>query len=199
MDDASSTSAPAETSPQITSEHLDPVPDVPPEQEWQTANPDQREQDRTHDNPPSAGVSQSRARSGKVKAEQQAFIPTTATTIDEVLRAAYFVANSIDAPTVEVVNPHVINLHYPADGSLATVKIEARSGAWGGLAHKGTPEQDAERNEHYDAQKAAAEAPAVPPEELARQEAHDDAHAREDAKPQEPREEENPVWEVQRQ
>jgi len=76
----------------------------------------------------------------------------------------------------------VINLHYPADGSLATVKVEARSGAWGGLAHKGTPEQDADRNAHYDAMKAAAEAP--PPVE---------------PPPEEPATSQNPVYSVQRQ
>ena len=59
-----------------------------------------------------------------VPSPQAEFVPTTATSIDEVVRAAYFVAASIDAPVVEVVNPHVINLHYPADGSLATIKVE---------------------------------------------------------------------------
>lgn len=164
-----------------TSVQVQPVPEQPPEQEFQTQNPDQHGQIATSDNPPSAGVSQRRALEGK-SAEQTAFVPTTATTIDEVVRAAYFVATSIDAPVVEVVNPHVINLHYPADGSLATIKVEARGGAWGGLAHKGTPEQDQERNEHYDAMKAATEAPPVepPPEEPATQNP-------------------NPVYEVQRQ
>jgi hypothetical protein len=167
---------------------VDPVPTQPPEQEFQTRN-DQLGQDRTPDNPPSRGVSQRRALEGKVAGpDQQEFVPTTGTTIDEILRAAYFVATSIDAPIVEVVNPHVINMHYPADGSLATIKVEARSGAWGGLAHKGTPEEDADRNAHYDEMKAAAET-APPPEEGAAQEAHDDAHAREEAKPQEPRSE----------
>jgi hypothetical protein len=162
-------------------EAIQPVLSQSPEQEWQTSNPYQFGQERTSDNPPSAGVSQSRAASGKAKAQpgQQEFVPTVATTIDEVLRAAYFVAASIDAPIVEVVNPHVINLHYPADGSLATIKVEARSGAWGGLGPKGTPEQDADRNAHYDAMLAAA---TVPPVE-----------------PPPPPPEENPVYEVQRQ
>lgn len=187
MDDASpSTPAPAETSPQVTSAPIDPVPNVPPEQEWQTANPGQRGQDRTHDNPPTAGVSSEKAASGKAKAQagQQAFTPTAATSIEEMVKAAYFVADGIDAPVVEVVNPHVINLHYPADGSLATVKVEARSGAWGGLGPKSTPEHDAERNAHYDAQKAAAQAPVEPPPEEA---------------PQGEQTNPNPVWSVQRQ
>ena len=192
MDDTSSTPA------------VQPVPSQPPEQEPQTQNPSQYGQTRTPDNPPSAGVSAERAASGKAAVGQQDFAPTAATTIEEMVKAAYFVADGIDAPVVEVVNPHVINLHYPADGSLATVKVEARSGAWGGLAHKGTPEQDADRNAHYDAMKQAHEAPVVPPEELAEQEAQSDAHAREDAKPQEPRTDvpqpnPNPTWEVQRQ
>jgi hypothetical protein len=194
MDDVSFSSTPAETAPQYTSQHIDPVPDVPPEQERQTANPDQLGQDRTHDNPPTQGVSQRRALEGKVAPGQQDFQPTPATTIEEVLKAAYFVADGIDAPVVDAVNPHVINLHYPADGSLATIRVEGRSGAWGGIAHKGTPEEDADRNEHYNAMKDAAGSPPVPPEELAGQESYDDAHAREDSKPQDPREEPSPAW-----
>jgi hypothetical protein len=195
MDDVSLTSLPAETTtPQITEDTIRPVPEQPPEQEQQTSNPDQLGQERTHDNPPTAGVSQRRALEGKTAPGQQAFDPTPATTIEEVLKAAYFVADGIDTPVVDAVNPHVINLHYPADGSLATIRVEGRSGAWGGIAHKGTPEQDAERNEHYNAMKAANEAPPVPPEELAGQESHDDAHAREDSKPQDPREEPSPAW-----
>ena len=178
----------AETAPQYTREHIFPVPEQPPEQEWQTSNPDQFGQDRTRDDPPSRGVSQRRALEGKAGAEQQAFTATPATTIDEILKAAYFVATGIDAPIVDVVNPHVINLHYPADGSLATIRVEGRSGAWGGIAHKGTPEEDADRNAHYDEMKAAAET-APPPEGEALRESHDDAHAREDSKPQEPRSE----------
>ena len=166
---------------------VDPVPTQPPEQEFQTRN-DQLGQDRTPDNPPSRGVSQRRALEGKAGAEQQAFTATPATTIDEILRAAYFVATGIDAPIVDVVNPHVINLHYPADGSLATIKVEARGGAWGGIGPKGSPEEDTDRNAHYDEMKAAAET-APPPEEEALRESHDDAHAREDSKPQEPRSE----------
>jgi hypothetical protein len=162
---------------------IEPVLSQPPEQEFQTQNPSQIGQTRSPDNPPSAGVSQKRALAGKAGAEQTEFQPTTGTTIDEVVRAAYFVAASIDAPIVEVVNPHVINLHYPADGSLATIKVEGRPGAWGGLGPKGTPEYDVERNEHYDAMKAATEAPAAPPEALAQQESYDDAHAREESKP----------------
>jgi hypothetical protein len=186
MDDVS-TSDPAETTTQETREHIDPVPDVPPEQEWQTANPYQFGQERTREEPPSRGVSQRRALEGKVNVDSQAFVATPATTIDEILKAAYFVATGIDAPVVDVVNPHVINLHYPADGSLATIRVEGRSGAWGGIAHKGTPEEDADRNAHYDEMKAAAEAaPALKEEEAAR-ESHDDAHAREESKPQEPR------------
>ena len=168
---------------------VEPVLSQPPEQEFQTRN-DQLRQDRTPDNPPFAGVSRGRALEGRSLPGSQEFVPTTATTIDEILRAAYFVAASIDAPVVEVVNPHVVNMHFPADGSLATVKVEARPGAWGGLQPKSsTPEQDAERNEHYDAMLAASQT-APPPEALSRQEAHDDAHAREEAKPQEPRQEE---------
>ena len=139
-----------------------------PLQEYQTQDPKQVRQIRTVA-PPGP--------------DQQEFVPTTASTLDDLVRNAYFVAASIDAPIVEVVNPHVVNLHYPADGSLATVKVEARSGAWGGLQPKSTtPEQDADRNAHYDAQLAAATPP--PPE--------GGVTAREE-------ERENPVYEVQRQ
>ena len=195
--DAVSSSAPAETTPQETSAHIDPVPNVPPEQEQQVNNPGQLFQHRSDDDPPSAGVSQSKALEGKrTKATpgQQDFQPTTATTIEELLKNAYFVADDIDEPVVDSVSPHVINLHYPADGSLATIKVEARSGAWGGIGHKSSPEHDAERNEHYKAMKDANAAPEVPPEEAAAQESHDDAHAREDSKPQDPREDVSPAW-----
>ena len=176
--------------PVSTREHIDPVPNVPPEQERQISNPAQFGQSRTHDNPPSRGVSQKAALEGKAIPGEQVFTATPATTIDEILKAAYFVAAGIDAPVVDVVNPHVINLHYSADGSLATVRVEGRAGAWGGIGPKGTPEEDADRNAHYDEMKAAAEAPVAPPGELAAKEAHDDRHAREEAKPQEPRKEE---------
>ena len=73
-----------------------------PFQEYQTQDPRQERQIRTTP-PPVAG--------------QQEFVPTTASTLDDLVRNAYFVAASIDAPIVEVVNPHVVNLHYPADGS----------------------------------------------------------------------------------
>jgi hypothetical protein len=195
--DAVSSSAPAETTPQETSAHIDPVPNVPPEQEQQVNNPDQLLQHRSDDDPPTAGVSQSKALEGKrTKAApgQQDFQPTPATTIEELLKNAYFVADGIDEPVVDSVGPHVINLHYPADGSLATIKVEARSGAWGGIGHKSSPEHDADRNEHYNKMKDAAAAPSVPPEEAAAQESHDDAHAREDSKPQDPREDVSPAW-----
>ena len=112
---------------------------------------------------------------------------TPASTVDELIKAAYFVAEGIDAPLVDPVSQHHLNLHYPADGSLVSVRVEGRPGAWGGIGPHGTPEDEAARNEHYAAMKAAAEAPVVPPEELAEQERLSDAHAREDAKPQEPR------------
>lgn len=112
-------------------------------------------------------------------AQQTEFVPTAATTIDEMLKAAYFVAAGIDAPVVEVVSQHQINLHYPADGSLATVRVESRPGAWGGIGPRGTPEDETARNEHYDAMKAAAAGPPV--------------------EPPPPPPVENPVYEVQRQ
>jgi hypothetical protein len=129
--------------------------------------------------------------------EQAVFTP--ASTVDELIKAAYFVAAGIDAPVVDAISQHQINLHYPADGSLVTIRVEGRPGAWGGIGPHGTPEDEAARNEHYDAMAASV---APPPGELARQEAHDDAHAREDAKPGEytPQDKpENPTWEVQRQ
>jgi hypothetical protein len=121
--------------------------------------------------------------------EQQALVPTPLTTIDELLKAAYFVAASIDAPVCDVVSPNHVNLHFPADGSLFSVKVEGRPGAWGGIGPHGTPEDEADRNAHYDAMAAAAAAPPEAKEEAAAQESHDDRHAREDSKPQEPRSE----------
>ena len=132
------------------------------------------------------------------EATEQAVVFTPASTIDELIKAAYFVAAGIDAPVVDAISQHQLNLHYPADGSLVSVRVEARPGAWGGIGPHGTPEDEADRNAHYDAM-AVASAPPVEP--LARQEAHDDAHAREDAKPGQPSEvpNPNPTWEVQRQ
>ena len=71
------------------------------------------------------------------EATQQA--ATTATTIDELVKAAYFVATGIDAPTVDTVSPNQINLHYSADGSLVSIRDRVRAGAWGGIGPHGTP------------------------------------------------------------
>ena len=132
------------------------------------------------------------------EATEQEVVFTPASTIDELIKAAYFVATGIDAPVVDAISQHQLNLHYPADGSLVSVRVEARPGAWGGVGPHGTPEDEADRNAHYDVMAAAA---APPVEPLARQEAHDDAHAREDSKPGQPSEvpNPNPTWEVQRQ
>jgi hypothetical protein len=138
------------------------------------------------------------------EATEQAVVFTPASTVDELIKAAYFVATGIDAPVVDAISQHQINLHYPADGSLVSVKIEGRPGAWGGIGPHGTPEDETARNEHYDAM-AASVAPPEQRQGLAEQERRSDAHAREDAKPQEPREDvpqpenPNPTWEVQRQ
>jgi hypothetical protein len=99
------------------------------------------------------------------------FAPTPATTIDELIRAAYFVADGIDEPAVDVIDPHRINLHYPADGSLVTVRIESRPGAWGGIQRHGTPEEEVEYNANYEEMKAAAATP-PPVEPPVAEEAH---------------------------
>ena len=98
-----------------------------------------------------------------MEAEQQAVVFTPASTVDELIKAAFFVAASIDAPLVDAVSPHQLNLHYPADGSLVSVKIEGRPGAWGGIGPHGSPEDETARNEHYDAMAAAAVPPPVEP------------------------------------
>jgi hypothetical protein len=112
------------------------------------------------------------------EATKQVFTP--ASTVDELIKTAYFVAAGIDVPTVDAVSPHQLNLHYPADGSLVSIRIEGRPGAWGGIGPHGTPEDETARNEHYDAMLAAATAPVEPPLE-------------------EPVARENPVYQVQRQ
>jgi hypothetical protein len=114
------------------------------------------------------------------EATEQAAVFTPASTVDELIKAAFFVATSIDAPVVDAVNERHLNVHYPADGSLVSIRIESRAGAWGGIGPHGTPEDEAARNEHYDAKLAAATAP--PPVE-----------------PPPPPPQENPVYEVQRQ
>ena len=122
------------------------------------------------------------------EAEQQAVVFTPASTVDELVRAAFFVAASIDAPVVDAVSPHQLNLHYPVDGSLVSVRIEGRPGAWGGIGPHGTPEDEAAKNEHYDAMLASV-TPPVQREGAAQDESYADRHAREDSKPQEPRSE----------
>ena len=121
--------------------------------------------------------------------EVQALVPTPATTIDEMMRAAYYVVTGIDAPVCDVISPNHVNLHFPADGSLVSVKIEGRPGAWGGIGPHGTPEEEAARDAHYD-ECLAASIP-VPPVLTARDVARDEARAA--------KERENPVYEVQRQ
>jgi hypothetical protein len=114
------------------------------------------------------------------EATEQAAVFTPASTLDELVKAAFFVATSIDAPLVDAVSPNHLNLHYPVDGSLVSVRIECRPGAWGGIGPHGTPEDETARNEHYDVKLAAATAP--PPVE-----------------PPPPPPVENPVYTVQRQ
>ena len=106
------------------------------------------------------------------------------------MKAAYFVATGIDAPICDVISPHQVNLHFPADGSLVSIRIEGRPGAWGGIGPHGTPEEETAANAHYDEQAAAASASAPPPEGGLT--ARDDRGAR---APQR----EHPVYEVQRQ
>lgn len=162
---------------------LDPVPDVPAEQESQIRNTWQVGQTTTPDDPPTRGVSQRRALEGKAEVTEVEF--TGSTTIDELIKAAFFVAASIDEPLVDAIDRHRLNLHYPADGSLVTIRIEGRAGAWGGIGPlSASPEEDADRNAKYDEAKAAAEAPPPPP-----------------PPPEEPavQQNPNPVYEVQRQ
>jgi len=91
---------------------------------------------------------------------------TPATTIDELVREAFFVADSIDAPQVEAISPRQVNVYHPLDGSMATIRIEHRSGAWNGIrSQTQTDEERAAANKHYDDMKAAAAA-ALPPAEL---------------------------------
>jgi hypothetical protein len=97
---------------------------------------------------------------------QLEFTPTT--TIDELVRAAFFVADNIDAPQVQTISPRQVNVYHPADGSMATIRVEARSGAWHGITSQtATDEERAAANKHYDDMAAAAAPPveqAGPPE-----------------------------------
>ena len=74
------------------------------------------------------------------EATEQAAVFTPASTVDELVRVAFFVATSIDAPVVDAVSPHQLNLHYPADGSLVSVRIERparRVGRYRAARHAG--------------------------------------------------------------
>ena len=74
----------------------------------------------------SSGSALISSRSDEPEVTQQVFTP--ASTVDELVKAAYFVATGIDAPEVDAVSPNHLNLHYPADGSLVSVRIEGS--AW---------------------------------------------------------------------
>lgn len=95
--------------------------------------------------------------------EATAFAPTPATTLDELVKSAFFVADSIDAPAVVAISPTQVNLVYPEDGSLVSVRIEGRPGAWGGIGPLlATDEEKAAANKRYDDAKAVAQAPVEP-------------------------------------
>ena len=112
----------------------------------------------------SSGSALISSRSDEPEVTQQVFTP--ASTVDELIKAAYFVADGIDVPEVDAVSPNHLNLHYPADGSLVSVRIEGRPGAWGGIGPKLIdPEAIASANAHYDEMKAAAAPPVQAREE----------------------------------
>jgi hypothetical protein len=116
---------------------------------------------------------------------QEAVTFTLGSTIDELISATFWRAAELGTPVVEAVDAHRVNIHYPSDGSMVTIRLEHRPGAWGGLRQGPlTPEEEDLYNQKFsDALAASLPPPPVepPPEEPAA------------------RREENPVYEVQRQ
>lgn len=179
-----SASAPAETTPQVTDQELDPVQPVPPEQEFQTSNPGQLGQTRTHDNPPVAGVTQAEALDARRKREEGPKIDF-GTSLGDIVHHAFFIPEGGSEPEIAQISPTQINIHYPDDGSMVVVRIEARQGAWGGVSAIGLNDAGKERAQrHFDAQKKIMDDRRKTAAEAAKQESHDDATARRESKPE---------------
>ena len=132
MDDVSH-SAPAETTPQETNEEIQPVPEQPPEQEYQTANYDQLHQDRNDENPPTAGVTSEEANAAREESKKHNEIKLD-TSIKELIGKAFFVADGLGSPEVRYESARVISLYFPEDDSIVIIRLEARPGRWGGVS-----------------------------------------------------------------
>lgn len=110
---------------------------------------------------------------------------TGATTIDELVKGAFFVADEIGEPNVNSITPHHISLHYPLDDSTVSIRLEARPGKWGGihpLVH--TDDEREKANKSFDDQKKILDDRIKTAQAAAKQESTDDATARRDSKPE---------------
>jgi hypothetical protein len=184
--DAVSSSAPAETTPQETNEEIQPVVEQPPEQEYQTANPEQLYQDRNDENPPTHGVSSEEANAAREESKKQDDINAD-TSIKELIGKAFFIADGIGDPEVRYESARTVSLYFPSDDSMVIIRIEARPGRWGGVSTFQLGDKGKEAaNKAFDKQKEQFEKKKAELSELAQQEARSDAHAREEGKPLDP-------------
>lgn len=147
-------------------------------------NPDQRGQASTHDNPPVAGVTQAEALEARRKREEGPKVDF-GTPIGDLINRAFFIPEGGTEPEITQISPTQINVHYPDDGSMVVVRIEARQGAWGGVSAVGLTDAGRERaQKHFDNQRNILEEKKKTAAAAAQQEAHDDATARRESKPE---------------
>ena len=163
-------SPPSETPPPEASSTepgvVQPVPTQPPEQEHQTQDPGQLHQ-----------VSQAPA-----AADEPPEI-TLATSIGDLVKETYFIADNLGEPVISQVAHNHVSLLYPSDDSMIHIRLESRAGRWAGIGPKHATDQLHEQaNKAFDAQQKGFEDRQAAAKEAAGQEAHDDAHAREEAK-----------------
>lgn len=112
---------------------------------------------------------------------------TLASTLDELIGASFWRAAELGTPIVEAIDAHRLNVVYPTDGSLVTVRIEARPGAFGGIQQGPLTAEEIAAADQKFSDMLAASIP-IPPVLTARDEAREASFAAE-----------NPVYEVQRQ
>ena len=95
----------------------------------------------------------------------QAPVITLDTTIGDLLKEAFFIADSIGEIAVDIITPTHLNVHaFATDGSLASIRLECRPGKWGGISGLAMTDEDrAAANEKFNAALEANTAPSPEP------------------------------------
>lgn len=88
---------------------------------------------------------------------------TLGTSIGDLIKNAFFAADSVGEAQVEAISPTQINVYHPLDGSMVTLRLEARTGRWGGISATALSDEEKEAlNKRFNEQKAIAEAALEP-------------------------------------